>query len=215
MNSKDTNLPNRTSTHFLARASHIVVESEKTLERKLRKEVEKRGGQALKLMSQLHRGLPDRLILMPGGRTYFAEIKTTGKKPTELQRHCHGQLRSLGFKYDLLTLHISRGMNADGTYFSRLTDYELTDEVPPKPEGETVRLGSDAENMAPDRVRDPRNERLHGPKRRKGARPEDTEEPEEARRILTLQDYQDEDLCDELRARGYHGEITKTKTIKI
>lgn len=39
--------------------------------------------------------------------------------------------------------------------------------------------------------------------------------PEEARRILTLQDYQDEDLCDELRDRGYHGEITKTKTIKI
>ena len=27
--------------------------------------------------------------------------------------------------------------------------------------------------------------------------------------------YQDEDLCDELRDRGYHGEITKTKTIKI
>ena len=121
----------------------------------------------------------------------------------------------LGFKYDLLTLHVSRGMNADGTYFSRLTDYVLTDEVPPKHEGETVRLGTDADNMAPDRVRDPRNERLHGPKRRKGARPEDTEEPEEARRILTLQDYQDEDLCDELRDRGYHGEITKTKTIKI
>ena len=39
--------------------------------------------------------------------------------------------------------------------------------------------------------------------------------PEDARRILTLQDYQDEDLCDELRERGYHGEITKTKTIKI
>ena len=121
----------------------------------------------------------------------------------------------LGFKYDLLTLHVSRGMNADGTYFSRLTDYELTDEVPPKHEGEVVRLGNDADNMAPDRVRDPRNERLHGPKRRKGARPEYTEEPEEARRILTLQDYQDEDLCDELRDRGYHGEITKTKIIKI
>lgn len=38
---------------------------------------------------------------------------------------------------------------------------------------------------------------------------------EEARRILTIQDFQDEDLCDELRDRGYHGEITKTKTIKI
>lgn len=90
-------LPNRTSTRFLARASSIVPESEKTLEARLRKEVEKRGGMALKLSAQLHRGLPDRLILMPGGRAYFAEIKTTGKKPTKLQEKCHRELRSLGF----------------------------------------------------------------------------------------------------------------------
>lgn len=90
-------VPNTPNTHTLARASHIVTESEKTLEARLRKEVEARGGMALKLGSQNHRGLPDRLVLMPGGNTYFAEIKTTGKKPTELQRHCHEQLRSLGF----------------------------------------------------------------------------------------------------------------------
>ncbi|MBO6238414.1 MAG: VRR-NUC domain-containing protein [Bacteroidales bacterium] len=53
---------------------------------------------ALKLLSQFHRGLPDRLILMPGGHTYFAEIKTTGKKPTILQLHCHETLRQLGFQ---------------------------------------------------------------------------------------------------------------------
>lgn len=73
-------------------------ESEKTLEARLRKEVEKRGGMALKLSAQLHRGLPDRLILLPGGRMYFAEIKTTGKKPTKLQIHCHEMLRALGFE---------------------------------------------------------------------------------------------------------------------
>ena len=39
--------------------------------------------------------------------------------------------------------------------------------------------------------------------------------PDEARRLLLLQDYQDEDLTDELRARGYHGEIKKSKTIRI
>ena len=72
-------------------------ESEKTLEAKLRKAVESRGGMALKLLSQLHRGLPDRLILMPCGLTYFAEIKTTGKKPTKLQLRCHRQLRELTF----------------------------------------------------------------------------------------------------------------------
>jgi hypothetical protein len=86
----------RVSTKVLARASHT--ESEKVLEAKLRKAVESRGWMALKLLSQLHRGLPDRLILAEYGITFFAEIKTTGKKPTKLQLHCHAQLRELGFQ---------------------------------------------------------------------------------------------------------------------
>lgn len=73
-------------------------ESEKTLESRLRKEIEKRGGKALKLLSQVHRGLPDRLILLPGGWVVFVELKSTGKKPTKLQEHCHEQLKALGFE---------------------------------------------------------------------------------------------------------------------
>ena len=53
---------------------------------------------ALKLLSQLHRGLPDRLVLMPGGHAWFVETKSTGKKPTRLQKHCHELLRKLGFQ---------------------------------------------------------------------------------------------------------------------
>ena len=73
------------------------VESEKTLEARLRREVNDRGGMAIKLLSQLHRGLPDRLVLMPGEHVYFVETKSTGEKPTRLQKHCHNQLRKLGF----------------------------------------------------------------------------------------------------------------------
>lgn len=87
----------KTDKTCYARARENCHSSEKVLEAKLRKEVEARGGKALKLLSQLHRGLPDRLILLPGGWTIFVEIKTTGKKPTELQRHCHGQLRQMDF----------------------------------------------------------------------------------------------------------------------
>ena len=72
-------------------------ESEKKLEAKLRKEVEKRGGQAFKFLSQFHRGLPDRIVLMPGGRVYFVELKSTGCRPTALQLRCHNLLRTLGF----------------------------------------------------------------------------------------------------------------------
>lgn len=170
----------------------------------------------------------------------------------------------LGFKYELSSLHCSRGMNVDGTYFAKLTDYELTDEEPPKPKGESVRPGNDGENMAPDRVRDPRNESLkkeNWKKVRKAAEMSELQKyidklpleghavdvitPEaqgdairikldgrditfdeikavangitedDARKTLALQDYQDEDLADELRARGYHGEIRRTKTIII
>lgn len=72
-------------------------ESEKALEARLRKEVEKRGGMAIKLSSQMHRGLPDRMVLLPHAVQYFIELKTTGKKPTHLQTHCHEQLRALHF----------------------------------------------------------------------------------------------------------------------
>ena len=91
-------LPNRTSTHFLARASHIVTESEKDIEARLRKAVEERGGMAIKLLSQLHRGLPDRMVLMPGGHAWFVETKSTGKRPTKLQAAVHKILRELGFE---------------------------------------------------------------------------------------------------------------------
>ena len=72
-------------------------DSEKALEARLRRAVELRGGMALKLSSQMHRGLPDRMVLMPYSLEYFVELKSKGKKPTDLQKHCHNQLRSLGF----------------------------------------------------------------------------------------------------------------------
>jgi hypothetical protein len=71
--------------------------TEKFLERKLRERVKLLGGMALKLASPYHTGMPDRLVLMPEGRTAFAEIKTPGKKPTELQQSCIRRLRQLGF----------------------------------------------------------------------------------------------------------------------
>ena len=77
--------------------------------------------------------------------------------------------------------------------------------------------------MAPDRVRDPRNASLKKENWKKTTRQRKLEAAavengltvNEARMKLALADFQDEDLCDELRERGYHGEITKTKTITI
>lgn len=52
----------------------------------------------IKLLSTFIKGLPDRLILCKGGYVGFAEIKTTGKKPTKIQLYIHDKLRSLGFE---------------------------------------------------------------------------------------------------------------------
>ena len=50
-----------------------------------------------KLVSPGTDGMPDRMILLPGGRIGFVEVKAPGKKPRPLQIKRHGQLRALGF----------------------------------------------------------------------------------------------------------------------
>lgn len=72
-------------------------ESEKTLEARLVREIEARGGMALKYTSQYHRGIPDRIVLLPPGVLTFVELKSTGQKPTKLQMHAMGKLFTLGF----------------------------------------------------------------------------------------------------------------------
>lgn len=52
----------------------------------------------IKLLSTFIKGLPDRMILCQGGYVGFAEIKTTGKKPTKIQSLIHSKLEALGFK---------------------------------------------------------------------------------------------------------------------
>ena len=79
-----------------------MVESEKVLERYLCAEVKKVGGWAVKLLSGLVTGLPDRLILLPGGVVAFVEVKTTGKRASAIQAIRHKQLRALGFRVEVL-----------------------------------------------------------------------------------------------------------------
>lgn len=74
-----------------------MVYSEKHLEQVLTKKVKKRGGLALKFISPGMSGIPDRLILIPGGVIAFAELKAPGKKLRPLQIKRKRQLEALGF----------------------------------------------------------------------------------------------------------------------
>ena len=71
---------------------------ERTIEQKLAARVKAMGGIAPKFTSPGFDGMPDRLVLLPGGRMGFVELKTPGKKPRALQLARHRLLRRLGFK---------------------------------------------------------------------------------------------------------------------
>lgn len=72
-------------------------ESEKLVERTLVNAVQQEGGLCIKLLTHLFIGLPDRLVLLPGGKIFFVELKTTGLKPRKIQEVVHNKLRALGF----------------------------------------------------------------------------------------------------------------------
>lgn len=71
---------------------------ESYVERKLTTEAKKRGGLAVKFVSPGFDGVPDRLVLFPGGKVAFVEVKAPGKKMRPLQVRRARQLRMLGFR---------------------------------------------------------------------------------------------------------------------
>lgn len=77
-------------------------ESEKLIERKLVEAVKARKGLCIKLLCDQFMGLPDRMCLLPNGKIFFVEVKTTGQKPRKIQEYVHKQLRALGFKVEVL-----------------------------------------------------------------------------------------------------------------
>ena len=75
---------------------------EKQIEQKLVKATKNMGGIALKFVSPGFDGMPDRIVLLPGGHIGFVEVKAMGCKPRPLQLSRHGLLRRLGFKVYVL-----------------------------------------------------------------------------------------------------------------
>ncbi len=70
---------------------------EKQTEQRLVKAVRDVGGTCPKLVSPGADGMPDRMVLLPGGHIGFVEVKAPGQKPKPLQVRRHEQLRALGF----------------------------------------------------------------------------------------------------------------------
>ena len=70
---------------------------ESKIEKKLNEEVQKLGGKAFKFVSPGKSGVPDRIVMLPGGIIYFVELKAPGKKMRALQEYRAKEFRRLGF----------------------------------------------------------------------------------------------------------------------
>lgn len=71
--------------------------TEKQVERNFVKAVKEAGGLAMKFVSPGRVGVPDRIVLLPGGRAVFAEIKRPGGKLRKAQEEAHREIRAKGF----------------------------------------------------------------------------------------------------------------------
>lgn len=69
---------------------------EKQIEKYLTQQCETRGWTAFKFSSPGHRGVPDRIITMPGGKLCFVECKGPKGKTTMLQERTLNRLATQG-----------------------------------------------------------------------------------------------------------------------
>lgn len=77
--------------------------TEKDIEKKLVHGVRMLGGIAYKWVSPGNDGVPDRVVVLPGGRIDFVELKTEKGRLSEIQKRQHERLAACGFP--VLTLY--------------------------------------------------------------------------------------------------------------
>lgn len=69
---------------------------ESTIEARLVREVKKRGGLCYKFTSPGNPGVPDRIVILPGGTTIYVELKTEIGRLAKVQKWQIEELRRRG-----------------------------------------------------------------------------------------------------------------------
>ena len=74
---------------------------ERRIENRIKRAVESIGGLAVKQAGTA--GMPDRLIILPGGRHLWLELKAKGGRLSKLQELAIARLRAMGCEVDVVT----------------------------------------------------------------------------------------------------------------
>ena len=75
---------------------------EREVEKYLADEVKKLGGKCFKFIPDYARGMPDRLVVLPKGVSFWVETKRpVGGKISAAQKLCHVELRRLGQRVEV------------------------------------------------------------------------------------------------------------------
>lgn len=69
---------------------------ESDIERRLGREIKKLGGLYYKFTSPGLPGVPDRLLVLPGGRVIFVELKTEVGRLSNIQKYIISEMRQRG-----------------------------------------------------------------------------------------------------------------------
>lgn len=77
--------------------------SEKQIEQKLIEGVKELGGVTFKFISPGAAGVPDRVVILPGGTVHFVELKAAGGAASKLQQRMIHKLRRLDVTAVVLT----------------------------------------------------------------------------------------------------------------
>lgn len=75
---------------------------ERDIEDRLRDGIKKLGGRCYKFVSPGNSGVPDRLVLLPGGAVYFVELKTEVGRLSKIQRAQLKRMEHLGVQVEVL-----------------------------------------------------------------------------------------------------------------
>lgn len=76
--------------------------SEKNIERYVVEQSRIRGLFCLKYSNPALAGFPDRILVLPAGRVVWVELKSAGRRPTELQNIRIARLRNMGHRVEVI-----------------------------------------------------------------------------------------------------------------